>query len=89
MATSRFDINSISYRGAMADTPPSGIDLNADQGPRLVGSMVTLIVLPTLFVIARLVSRKVARAGYWWDDLLVVLACVSNASSGRILEAHC
>ena len=73
----------------MADTPPSGIDLNADQGPRLVGSMVTLIVLPTLFVIARLVSRKVARAGYWWDDLLVVLACVSNASSGRILDAHC
>lgn len=59
----------------MADTPPPGIDLNADQGPRLVGSMIFLIVLPTLFVIARLVSRKVARAGYWWDDFFVVLAC--------------
>ena len=89
MATSRIDINSISHTGAMADTPPSGIDLNADQGPRLVGSMVTLIVLPTLFVVARLVSRKVARAGYWWDDLLVVFACVSDASSWRILDAHC
>ena len=38
----------------MADTPPPGIDLNADQGPRLVGSMIALIVLPTLFVIALL-----------------------------------
>lgn len=59
----------------MADTPPPGVNLKADQGPRLVGSMITLIVLPTLFVIARLVSRKVARAGYWWDDLFVVFAC--------------
>ena len=63
----------------MADIPP-GIDLNADQGPRLVGSMITLILLPTLFVIARLVSRKVAGAGYWWDDLFVLIACVSVAS---------
>ena len=62
----------------MADIPP-GIDLSANQGPRLVGSMITLILLPTLFVIARLVSRKVARAGYWWDDLFVLIACVSIA----------
>lgn len=72
----------------MADTP-AGIDLNADQGPRLVGSMITLIVLPTLFVIARLISRKVARAGYWWDDLLVVFACVSDAPSRRNLDVLC
>ena len=63
----------------MAGIPP-GIDLNADQGPRLVGSMITLILLPTLFVVARLVSRKVAGAGYWWDDLFVLIACVSVAS---------
>ena len=64
----------------MADTPPPGTDLKADQGPRLVGSMITLMVLPTIFVIGRLISRKVARAGYWWDDLFVVLACVGDAS---------
>lgn len=81
MWTSRISINSILHTGAMADTPPPGIDLNADQGTRLVGSMVTLIVLPTIFVIGRLISRKVARAGYWWDDLLVVIACVSDALS--------
>ena len=79
----RTSINDILRTGAMADTPPPGIDLNADQGPRLVGSMTTLIVLPTLFVIARLISRKVARAGYWWDDLLVVVACVSDALKSK------
>ena len=68
----------------MADTRLPGIDLNANQGPRLVGSMIVLIVLPTLFVIARLVSRKVAQAGYWWDDLLVVFACVSNSESENL-----
>ena len=71
----------------MANTPPPGVDLNADQGPRLVASMIALIVLPTLFVIARLVSRKVARAGYWWDDVLVVLACVGHLFSPRIAKA--
>ena len=81
-------VNSL-HNGTMAESPPPGIDLNADQGPRLVGSMITLIVLPTLFVIARLVSRKVARAGYWWDDLLVILACVSDILSRKYADAHC
>lgn len=73
----------------MADIPHPGIDLNADQGARLVGSMIVLIVLPTLFVIARLVSRKVARAGYWWDDVLVVFACVGDPPIRRTLSMHC
>ncbi|KAK4690356.1 hypothetical protein P7C71_g6415, partial [Lecanoromycetidae sp. Uapishka_2] len=59
----------------MANTPPPGEDIYADQGTRLVASMITLIVLPTLFVIARLVSRKVSNAGYWWDDFWAALAC--------------
>ena len=49
----------------MAGTPPPGIDLYANQGGRLVASMIALIVLPTLFVIARLISRRVSHAGYW------------------------
>ena len=51
--------------------PPPGIDLYADQGSRLVSSCIALIILPTLFVIARLYSRHLARAGYWVskDDL--------------------
>ena len=55
----------------MGDTPPPGIDLYADQKTRIIGSMVALIVLPTLFVIARLVSRKVSHAGYWVIEAFV------------------
>lgn len=60
----------------MAEALPDGLDLAADQGPRIVASMIALIVLPTLFVIARLISRRVSHAGYWYDDLLIIIACV-------------
>ena len=49
----------------MANTPPPDIDLNANQQGRLVSSMIALIILPTAFVILRLISRRVSRAGYW------------------------
>ena len=50
----------------MSSTPPAGIDLHADKGPRVAYSGITLIVLPTLFVILRFISRAIARAGFWW-----------------------
>ena len=52
---------------------PPGIDLKANQGPRVMGSMITFIVLPTIFVALRLVSRKVAQAGYWVRRDILVL----------------
>lgn len=51
-----------------------GFDLYADQSTRLKASNIALIILPTIFVVLRLISRKVSRAGYWYDDLLVVIA---------------
>ncbi|KAI4133647.1 MAG: hypothetical protein LQ341_006147 [Variospora aurantia] len=57
-----------------ANLPPPGIDLSEDQGSRIVASMVALIVLPTLAVIARLLSRYLAHAGFWYDDLWVVIS---------------
>ncbi|KAI4289525.1 MAG: hypothetical protein L6R35_001206 [Caloplaca aegaea] len=57
-----------------ANQPPPGIDLTEDQGQRIVSSMVALIVLPTLAVIARLLSRYLAHAGFWYDDLWVVIS---------------
>ena len=59
---------------AMSLTPPPGIDLHADQGSRVISSGIVLIVLPTVFVIVRFVSRVIAKAGFWWDDLLVVVS---------------
>lgn len=58
----------------MSLTPPPGIDLHADKGSRVMSSGIALIILPTLFVIVRFVSRIIARAGFWWDDLLVVVS---------------
>ncbi|MCJ1274922.1 hypothetical protein MMC21_002720 [Puttea exsequens] len=53
-----------------------GPHLHDDQGQRIIAGMVTLIVLSTSFSTARLLSRWLARAGYWWDDVLVIVACL-------------
>lgn len=58
----------------MSLTPPPDIDLHADKGSRVMSSGVALIVLPTLFVTVRFVWRVIARAGFWWDDLLVIVS---------------
>ena len=66
---------------------PPGIDLKANRGPRVIGSTITFIVLPTIFVVLRLISRKVARAGYWVRRIILVLRreCVADRSSGTML----
>ncbi|KAG6993905.1 hypothetical protein G7Y79_00049g084650 [Physcia stellaris] len=68
--------------------PPAGIDLEANQGPRIISSMIALIILPTIFVTLRLISRKISRAGFSWDDALVVGAFYAMAraylSSSRV-----
>ena len=51
-----------------------GFDLYADQSGRLKSANIALLILPSIFVALRLVSRKVSRAGYWYDDLLVLFA---------------
>ena len=57
-----------------ADQP--GFDLYGSHRSRLLGANIVLIILPTTFVILRLASRKVSRAGYWWDDLLIIIALI-------------
>ena len=54
--------------------PPVGmtqIDLQDDQRGRIIGSCVAIFIITDCFVILRLVSRKLARAGYWvsLDDM--------------------
>ena len=48
-----------------ATDPALNTDLVADQGTRIIASNIVLIVLPTLFVLARLISRRVTQAGFW------------------------
>ena len=40
-------------------------DIHGDQRGRIIGSCVAIFVITDLFVLLRLVSRKLARAGYW------------------------
>lgn len=40
-------------------------DINADQRGRIIGSCAAIFVITDVFVLLRLVSRKLARAGYW------------------------
>ena len=52
--------------------PPAGMttmDLQEDQRGRIIGSCVAIFIITDLFVILRLVSRKLARAGYWVSSL--------------------
>lgn len=74
----------------MANTPPPGIDLNANQQGRLVSSMIALIILPTAFVILRLVSRRVSRAGYWVRSVVAnyPIEYTLTSNSGMIFGSH-
>ncbi|KAL8977121.1 MAG: hypothetical protein Q9205_007013, partial [Flavoplaca limonia] len=59
------------------DTPPlddPNFDLYADQRGRIIGSCTAFIVLTTIVVVLRLLSRKLAHAGFWWDDHFSVIA---------------
>ena len=48
---------------------PPGTDIakymRDNQNERLIGSNVALITLSTTFVLLRLASRKVSKAGFW------------------------
>ncbi|KAL8888010.1 MAG: hypothetical protein Q9205_002299 [Flavoplaca limonia] len=49
---------------------------NEDRSSHVVGSAVVLIVLPTVAVILRLLSRWMSKAGLWIDDYTVILSLV-------------
>lgn len=44
---------------------PSGIDIHEDQRGRIIGSSAAIFVITLTFVVLRLVSRKLSRAGLW------------------------
>lgn len=57
----------------MSGPPPAvfhqpGFNLYADQGDKILGTMIALIVLASTFLILRLTSRHLARAGFWVSE---------------------
>lgn len=68
MSTSLHSGSSGPPPAALLDKP--GFHLHADQGDKIVGTMITLIVLASTFVVLRLISRHLARAGFWVSEIL-------------------
>ena len=56
-------------------TPP-GTNLGESQGPRIIATCATLIVLSSVAVVLRFVARQLSRAGLWWDDWTILAALV-------------
>ena len=58
--------------------PYPGLNVNDSQGPRIIGTSVTLIVISTLALVLRFVARHLSRAGLWWDDWTILAALVGT-----------
>ena len=54
---------------AVAHDP--GFNLYADQGDKIIATMIALIVLASIFVLLRLTSRRLARAGFWVSGMMI------------------
>ena len=48
-----------------------------DRPATLFGCSLVLIILSSVLVILRLISRRLCAAKLWWDDALIVLSLVS------------
>jgi hypothetical protein len=51
-----------------------GLDINANNSPKIIGVSIFLMVLATTFVVLRFVARHLSKAGLWWDDWLILAA---------------
>jgi predicted lysophospholipase L1 biosynthesis ABC-type transport system permease subunit len=58
----------------MASTAPPGIDLYGNAQGAITGFVASTWALAVIAVILRFVSRRIARAGYWMDDWLMLPA---------------
>lgn len=77
---------------APAPQGQAGFDIHADQRGRIIGTSVAVFVLTDCFVGLRLLSRKLARAGYWVSERerglgLIARGPVLRESKRRLKDA--
>ena len=60
--------------------PPPGIDLTASKQPAIIGSIVATWAFAVIAVALRFFARRVSRAGFWWDDWLMLPALVIDVT---------
>ena len=62
----------------MSTTPPSDEPLHhGSRAPQLILVTVLALVLPTIFLLLRLLARHVLRIRLYFDDWLIIIAYVS------------
>ena len=52
---------------------------NQDRTSEVQAAFIALIVLSTIAVIFRLISRRIAHVKLWWDDYLTIIALVGTS----------
>jgi hypothetical protein len=60
----------------MNSSPPAGIDLNADIKYRVIGPVITLVILASVSVMLRVVSQWSMKKALYIDDYILCLALV-------------
>ncbi|KAF2791430.1 hypothetical protein K505DRAFT_309506 [Melanomma pulvis-pyrius CBS 109.77] len=67
----------------MAGLPP-GINLADDNQSQIIGSVSATWALATIALTLRFICRRISKAGFWWDDYLMVPAYVFTSISSWI-----
>ena len=65
------------------------LDLSADQAPKFVVTTTILLAFTTNAVILRLISRRIAHARLWWDDVLIIFGFVSSSNHYGLQPLNC
>jgi hypothetical protein len=60
-----------------------GLDINANQAPRIIGVSASLIAISAIAVALRFLARWRSRVGFWWDDWVILAAMVQKPEKGR------
>lgn len=55
-------------------SPPSGVNLNGNAQLLIAGAVFSTWVLAVIAVVLRFASRRIAKAGFWVDDWLMLPA---------------
>ena len=61
-------------------------DTYADRGPHLVRVCSVMIALSAIAVALRFVSRRLSKAGLYWDDWLIFIALVNRPQYKNVLD---
>jgi len=65
----------------MAGLPP-GINLADNIQGDIIGSISATWALATVVITMRLACRRISKAGFWWDDYLMIPAYVCGFLGG-------